>query len=294
MGRQPLDLKLFDQLIRNPIYASITVEKWTKYKPLKCKFEGLISLETFNKVNQGKIMIFEENGELKLLKGKLLTKRLVATKISMTYSYKRLVLCPISRHFFYGSASRGKRGKVDRYFPAYHCDKSKRGHYYRVPVKKFNQTIEDYLNSVRIKKKFITKIHEALSQNKEVQKDNGYNQFETIKRRLLQIEEYIKLLVDKIKMLHSETALQSIEQELEQFNKEKKELEQKQISLGNHMKRENLVEGAEYSNKIPQQIIQDHTEITKKHLFTLLFVQLPTYEELVNKTTLLNKEFEIK
>lgn len=70
-GDKELTMKDFDRILRNPIYAGITVELWTQNKPVKCQFKGLVSLETFNKANVGKVMLFEENGELKILRGKI-------------------------------------------------------------------------------------------------------------------------------------------------------------------------------------------------------------------------------
>lgn len=134
-GERQLKLKYFDRFIRNTIYAGITIEKWTQYKPLKCQFEGLVSVDTFNKVNAGKVLIIEENGELKLLKEREIKKRMIAIKKSLYYPYKRIILCPIDRRAFCGSASRGRSGK---YYPAYHCDRHKRGHYIRIPLNKFH------------------------------------------------------------------------------------------------------------------------------------------------------------
>lgn len=289
-GESKLDLKRFDRLIRNPIYASVTIEKWTQYKPLKCQFEGLVNIDVFNQVNAGKVMIFEEKGEIKILKGKLLKKRLVTTSISQRYPYKRLVLCSKCKTQFCGSASRGRLGT---YYPAYHC--SKNGHYLRIPLNKFHDTIVTYLNDVRIKDECIDKIQAYLAQDQEIKVQNSFGHSGTIRERILQIDTEITLNVKKIKFLYSEITLQALEEEIEKLKEEKEKLIQKQNELEVQIKKyENIKAVPEQkSNKIPQFIINDHTAVNKTRLFNLLFEKLPTYEELVNKTVLLKPEFQL-
>jgi hypothetical protein len=35
-------------------------------KPVKCKFDGLVTPELFNKANRGKVIITEQNGEVEI------------------------------------------------------------------------------------------------------------------------------------------------------------------------------------------------------------------------------------
>jgi site-specific DNA recombinase len=63
-GGRLLTVKLFQQYIRSPIYAGILVEKWTLGRAVKSKSPSLISIETFNKANRGKLSIIETGGEL--------------------------------------------------------------------------------------------------------------------------------------------------------------------------------------------------------------------------------------
>lgn len=290
-GENKLDIKRFDRLIRSPIYAGVTCEKWTKHEPLKCNFEGLISIDNFNKANMGRIMIIEENEEVKILKGELLKKRLVATSISQRYPYKQLVFCSKCCGQFCGSASKGRQGK---YYPAYHC--SKNGHYLRIPLDKFHGTIVNYLKNVRIKAEHIDAIQAVFIQDHENKILNAQGQTVPIRDRLLQIDAEITLSIEKIKILHSDIALQALEKEIEMLKEEKQELlnkqteAEKQISNGKDL---NLKVSQKTSNRIPQFIIDDHTATIKTQLFHLLFIQLPTYDELVNKTAKLKPEFEM-
>lgn len=39
--------------VKNPLYAGIICEKWTKNIPIKAQFKGLVSIELWNKANRG-------------------------------------------------------------------------------------------------------------------------------------------------------------------------------------------------------------------------------------------------
>ena len=59
-------------------------------------------------------------------------------------------MCSHCERPLFGSASRGRLGK---YYPAYHCNK--RGHYFRVPKKDFEETIEKFVKNINLSQKYI-------------------------------------------------------------------------------------------------------------------------------------------
>ncbi len=69
-GGNKLNIKGFWSYIKNPLYAGINLVKWTQDNPQKGKFDGLVSIETFNTANRGKITIVEEADEIKIYKNK--------------------------------------------------------------------------------------------------------------------------------------------------------------------------------------------------------------------------------
>lgn len=60
IGGEQLELKQLWRMIENPVYAGVNPEKWTQGKPVKCKFDGLVSIELFNAANRGKLTIVED------------------------------------------------------------------------------------------------------------------------------------------------------------------------------------------------------------------------------------------
>jgi site-specific DNA recombinase len=118
-GGNPLSLKQFWSSIQKPIYAGVNVEKWTNGQPVKGKFEGIVSIELFNKANKGKIILTENNGEIRIWKNKPADWLLKKAVKNPDFPYKRYVLCPHCNKPLFGSASRGRSGK---HYPAYHCN----------------------------------------------------------------------------------------------------------------------------------------------------------------------------
>ncbi|NMC35458.1 recombinase family protein [Candidatus Beckwithbacteria bacterium] len=289
-GGKALTIKNFDRLLKKPIYAGINCEKWTANKPVKCVFPGLVSIDLFNKANKDKMLICEQNGEVQLIKGKAMLKRFVKSSKTYLYPYKRLVLCPICRQPFFASASRGRLGI---YYPAYHCNK--RGHYYRVPLKKFNQTVINFLSRIRIKKKY-NSYYQKLFKREWKQKQQLRNKHRLlIDTRLQEIDTEIKLNLEKVNMLYSKTALSAIEVTIGQLEREKKKLQAKRsITLKNARNDKNKhPQISQPSNQIPTHIINDHNTVSRERLFNYLFQTLPTYEELEKFSAKLNREFTI-
>ena len=58
-GGRPLTVKQLQRIIQNPIYCGVKVHKYTGYKPVKQKYPGLVSIDLFNRANNGKVFVKE-------------------------------------------------------------------------------------------------------------------------------------------------------------------------------------------------------------------------------------------
>ena len=127
-GGGPLTVKQFQRMIRNPIYAGVNTEKWTGGKPVQCAFSGLVSIEQFNRANNGKRLITKDKqGDIVIINKPPEVRYATPKGVrNPDFPYRKFVMCPQCSKPLLGSSSRGKSGK---YYPAYHCDK--RGHYLR-------------------------------------------------------------------------------------------------------------------------------------------------------------------
>jgi DNA invertase Pin-like site-specific DNA recombinase len=62
-GGKQMTAKLLRVYVAKTIYAGVNTEKWTAGTPVKCKFDGLVSPELWNKANRGKITIRYAEGK---------------------------------------------------------------------------------------------------------------------------------------------------------------------------------------------------------------------------------------
>lgn len=208
-GGNKLNIKGLWRYIQNPIYAGVSQEKWTEGQRVKGKYEGLVSIETFNKANRGKITIVQEDGKITIYKRKppeYLVKKGVRNP---DFPYKRIVMCPHCEKPLFGSASKGRLGK---YYPAYHCNK--RGHYFRVPQGEFDKTIERFIKNINLAPGYSDALTNAVitewdKRQKEMHKDEI-----TFDTKITELKTQIKMTVDKIKLLTSEVAIKYMEQDI--------------------------------------------------------------------------------
>lgn len=288
-GGNKLHKKYLYKYLRNPIYAGINCDKWTQGKAIKSKFDGLVSFDTFNTANRGKVIILNDNDEITIVKGKnkLVNYRLHPNPL---YPYKRYVLCPICKHPFYGSASRGKLGT---HYPSYHCNK--RGHYFRVPLKEFEGTIADYLKKVQLKPEYLDLLKTVIIEKMKKRMIDIKSDGTKIDKQIADLKTSQHTLLIKIKYLSSETALRYMESELSKIDAKICELEMaKKESI---LPKFNEAKFKVYLDKylkhldIRSLILGIKDPFNRAMAFGHLFEETPTYKEITSGETKLANIF---
>ncbi len=287
IGGKQLELKGLIRHLSNPLYAGVNCEKWTDDKPIKCKFKGLVSIETFNKANRGKIAISESNGQVAIYRKATEQRYALKGVKNIEYPYKRVVMCPTCEKPLYASASTGKSGKK---FPAYHC--SRNDHHFYVSKNEFEETIRKFVQNISIKPDVIEAFTEAVLTEwakKEAELNKSENSLDA---RIQGLETEASSSVDKIKILSSETAIKYMEGELVK-------IEQEIITLKNQreiaMKKKPLdfkiiVAYVKYFLEHLEYLLLEQIDPLKKaNFFSILFDKTPTYQNLLLGTPKLNK-----
>lgn len=283
---KPLTLKQFWRYIESPVYAGVSIHKWTGNKPIKGQFEGLVSYETFNEANRGKLVISEENGEITISKRPLKDWQLKKLAKNPDFPYKKYVLCPICRKPFFGSASRGRHGGR---FPAYHCN---RGHkYLRIPVKEFEETIKKFINGLEITQEYIDTLKEESLKEWQRRMGEKQNDSSDLEQKIEALKLSTISATEKIKMLSSEIAIRALEADLIKAEIEIKALEQqkeeKDLEVINM---EIVLENVEYYMKnLDDLLFGTPDPLRKAAFFGALFEEPPTYEELILGTPKLER-----
>jgi site-specific DNA recombinase len=157
-GGNQLSVKHLQELIQRPIYAGFICERWTANQPVKAQFAGLISLETFNKANRGRVYIENDAHKYRILfdhyPDQIVLKR---TRDNPLFPYKAVVVCHICHKPLMASKSRSKSGKYVLY---YHCSRNHK--YFGIPKAVLEETLETYINSLIFKPSALASVHAVI------------------------------------------------------------------------------------------------------------------------------------
>ena len=280
-GGKKLTLKTFWQYIHNPIYAGVICEKWTENKPIKAQFPGLVSYEVFNDANKGKYVLGEKDGALFLHDRPPEGKYAVAKGArNADFAYRKIVMCSECDKPLFGSSTRGRNGK---YYSAYHCNK--RGHYFRVPKKDFEQTVDTFVQRVSYDKDRIDELLNAVEIIWNKRNESVAQEDQRIETRITELRTKAQYLVDKIKLLSSEIVIKSIEEDIMKTEEEIKLLieDRERRSIEKPLDIAVVKQYLKYFlQNMEDLLVKQSDSIQKANFFSLLFNAAPTYGEILS------------
>jgi len=283
LGGNKLTLKRFWLYIQNPIYAGVMCEKWTENKPIKCQFDGLVSYQTFNKANKGKLTINEQAGIVSLTQQEVPEYFIRKGSHNADYPYRKIISCPGCAQPLYGSAARGRGGK---YYPAYHCNK--RGHYFRVPKEEFEKTVTVFTHKIAFSDNHINNLICAVEQVWDKRQLELNKEEVSIDDRMNQLQAQARAIIDKIKLLSVESAIKYMEEDLMKVeieiatleNEKKQQIIKKPLNIGV------VVQYLKYFlEHLDYLLLKQIDPIKRANFFGVLFDQTPTYQQIVSGTT---------
>ena len=293
-GGKKLCIKQFWRYIKKPIFAGVNSEKWTEGNLVKCKFEGLVSIDTFNKANRGKFILSEEGGDVVKLWSKKLPETMTQKLINNPkFPYKRVITCPHCNKALLGSASRGKMGK---YYPAYHCNN--KGHYFRVPSKELEDTVESFVKNLNFTDKYISDLKKCVVTQWNRRIENKIEDTSIIDTKIKELKASSQLTANKIKYLSSEVAIKYIEEDLIKSETEIKQLEHEKnqkIEPLYSINMDNVMDHIGYFLEHLEELLIDTLNPLKRAaFFGLIFDSPPTYSDLTSGTPKLAQYLGIK
>jgi hypothetical protein len=294
IGGECMTLKQLWRMVENPVYAGVNPEKWTQDKPVKCQFEGLVSIELWNAANKGKWVISENDKGVNIYHRKPPDYLIYKGVKDSLYPYKRIVMCPMCRKPLYGSASKGKL----KYYPVYHCN---RKHTFRKPRQQFHDDMEAFVKSLKISNDYIDALQAIVDKEYEKSLIVMHQKAVTIDLRLTELKSQIKHAVDKIKYLNSETAIKYMEEDIEKLEAEAKVLyveKEKADSMQLAMPIEKTKAYVSYFlAHLHNLLLNGGNPVLQAKYFGVIFNEAPTYDEIVlgtpdcRKITGVNKIF---
>jgi hypothetical protein len=287
IGGEPLSLKTMWGMIENPVYAGVNPEKWTQDKPVKCQFDGLVSIESWNAANRGKVAIIEDEEGVHIHKRKIPEHLINKGAKNPDFPYKRIVMCPECKKPLYGSASRGRHGG---YFPAYHCDH--RGHYFRKTKNEFDQTIENFVKSLDVSPEYVETLMSIVGEASDKQLLEVHKDAVIIDLRISELRAQIRIAVDKIKFLNSEATMRYLEEDIIKLEAEISELE-----IERQKTKEQKPANADkmkayfkyYLEHLDELLLHHCNPVLQAKYFGIIFNAAPTYTDIVSGTLDISK-----
>ena len=273
-----LDHKKLWKMVRNPIYAGVNVEKWTKYQPVKCMFDGLVSVELFNRANKGKRTIIEMPGNKIAIHDSIAPRNAtVRGTHNNDFAYKHYVMCPECNKPLSGSTSRGKTGK---YYSYYHCDK--RGHKFRVTKEDLETKVYDFINDLVLSKERVDEVFAVVREKYEQHLALYEAKTSAIESQISQLEVQARELTKSFTTIAS-SAQKYVNEELEGIDQQIKHLalERTNMETKKPMDIDKVIARVrKFSENIGQVINQQSSDSKKAQLFGVIFRKLPTYNDL--------------
>ncbi len=278
-----LDERHLWRLVRKPIYVGINCEKWTGGQPVRCAFEGLVSIETFNVANKGRRLIVEHtDGRVSIVDQKEERYQTEKGSRSADFPYRRIVTCPECRKPLLGSASRGSNGK---YYPAYHC--SKGGHNFRIGKQKLEELVDQFVQGLKLSPDHLDSLFEVVRSSWEKTRVAQETSLKRLDRQIAKLESEITQTVSKIKLVTSQTAIKYLEADLVRLEGEVGRLQQQRQAAADKkpLDLDRLKARLKHLVEHLGPLFKNQPDPTKKaQLFGLLFDKLPTYADLAGGT----------
>ena len=294
IGGKLLTVKQLQRIIRRPIYAGVSCKKWTNYQPIKAKYEGIVSIETFNQANRGKVFIKEcGNNEFQILYDYspygTKPRRL---KNNPLYSFK-FILCSHCRKPFLGSSPKGKMGKR---FPTYHCS---RGHkYYGVGKNVFEDGIRKLIRGLRLHPKFFNYLEVSLldkyrGKEKEITQNSAH-----ISSNIAELKIQKASALDALVAIREPTIRVDIEQRVIALQQQIDNAEQERgkVDITEKDIHDFIAYGKHLMEHLEELLMPkgNSTNLhTQRALFSLVFEEMPTYQDILNGTPKLSLIFQL-
>ena len=290
-GGVPLSVKRLQELICRPIYSGVMCEKWTRHQPIKAQYDGLVSIETFNRANRGKVFIKDDSAGLQILYDYHPEKMTaVRTRNNPLFPYKNLVSCHACHRPFSGSCPRGRSGQT---FPTYHC--SRKHKYIGVPKKEFDLAFESFIKGLKLKPEIFDSLEATF-----------LNKYHERKKEIIQASINVHQTIAELKVEQKSKVAAFVATTSpvvrSQLEKEVEELEAKIKSAGSESQKIDVTEedigrfkryGKYCLEHLPELLLNPANPQQQLGLFSLIFEGLPTYADIVNGTAKMAWIFDI-
>jgi site-specific DNA recombinase len=277
-----LTAKKLQKLIQNPEYAGFTIGRWTHNKLVKSAyFDGIVSIDEFNNANRGKVYIENDSGNISIAYNK---KQQIRLKDNPLFPYKDCVLCHICHKSLLASSPKSENAVKTPHFPYYHCARNHK--YWGVPRKLLHELVFNVIKELKFDDKFIEVFKEMVIDVWNDKKKEAESDAIIRGRKTIELREKLKGISDKIMLVNSKSVIASLEKEYERIEQELvSETEMRDNAEDSELNMKELINYASYfMSHLEDLFLAPDNPKQQAVLFGLIFNQIPTYEDLVNRT----------
>lgn len=203
------------QILTNPLYAGIVFVPSWKLSPRLGKHEPLVSVETFNEIQER-------------LKGK--ARGAARADVSSDFPLRGHICCPSCGHPLTANWSKGRMGAAYPYYLCRQRECDVRGKSYARA--KVEDAFEEMLKSITPAKQLIDLATAALRNAWNKQTSNAEQSRKVIEKELEEIDRKIEGLLDRLVDAGSPTVIAAYERRIAEFESSKLLLREKMVSVG--------------------------------------------------------------
>ncbi len=286
--------KQLDKYLSKPIHCGIKtgIRAGKQEEPIKFVGEPILSIELWNKANEGKWNIFEDDfGKINIARGAVPSYLQTKNIYDDLFPHKQSVACPICKKPFLASTSSNKSGK---FYSFYHCSN---GHkWFGVRLNTFNTTIESFVKEVKLTDEYIKKLRESYVRQYEALRSTSLGASMVLDKKIAGIKKKQVELSQTIKLIHTPSLIANYEEEYKELENDLKQL---QVARNKQEAQKAKIQLAinsfwYYLEHMDELILKPVIPSQSGKLFALLFRERPTYKELTDGTPKLASIFTKK
>ncbi len=288
-GGIKLTVKQLQAIRQRPIYCGINAEKWLE-RPIRTQYEGLVSIDTFNKANKGKIYIKEEkDGGITILKD-YNPHQLKRMRDNPEFPHKSVIMCSVCGKPFLGSSPKGKYKAI----PTYHCARDHK--YLGVNKAEFEKQLTLFVSKLEYKDEAFIKSFEAVLMNKFREREKELGEFSVqVGATVIELETEKKSLIETYTSTKNEIIRDELEKKINEIHEQIKITREQRNGI--EVQENDIHAFVGYVKNLmehPVEMLVKQKDLNAlRGLFSLVFEELPTYQEIVNGTPKLSLPYKL-
>jgi site-specific DNA recombinase len=212
-------------VLRNPLYAGILKNKWTRDECIPLKGEQLVSVDLWNQVNArwNEKLVKDSTDKWELINTKPKTKRGYESDKPDMYPLKHIMTCEVCGKRIKTSSTRSKNGT---HHPAYHCERNHKRISFN--AKKAHTVLKDLLQKQSISPIVSELVMEMTRKLWEAKVKEASKDDEHLKKHVQELQKQLNNITDKMLNIRSEGLLASFEQKYTDTEEKIKKVQREQ------------------------------------------------------------------